>query len=209
MSPRGVAIPGVREQLFAAAIRVLSRDGPDGLTSRAIAREAGVARGLLFNHFADLDHFLAELILDRVRSAAAEAARLPSLAGTGTVAGNLTDAALSLLRSDAFAMARIVLSRPSLISRIGAVAGIHHGTERHRHKGAPSPLDAVETAVAGYLDAEKAHGRVSADTDTETVAFALIGALHHLVLTNLAAGPDLDQRVRRIVSVLVAGPTPK
>src|SRR5919197_6624021 len=85
VSPRGVAIPQVKEQLFRAAERVLSRDGADGLTSRAITREAGVAKGLLYNHFGDLDEFLAELIIDRARRAAQDAARLPSLVGTGTV----------------------------------------------------------------------------------------------------------------------------
>ena len=46
MSPRGVAIHEAREQMFLAAERVLARQGPDGLTSRAITQEAGVATGL-------------------------------------------------------------------------------------------------------------------------------------------------------------------
>ena len=54
---RGVAIPEVREQLFAAADRVLTRTGPAGLTTRAITAEAGVANGVLHRHFRDLDSF--------------------------------------------------------------------------------------------------------------------------------------------------------
>jgi AcrR family transcriptional regulator len=41
--PTGVALRDAREQLFAAAERVLLRAGPNGLTSRAVTAEAGVA----------------------------------------------------------------------------------------------------------------------------------------------------------------------
>ena len=64
--PTGVAIRDVREQLFDAAERVLLRDGPSGLTSRAVTTEAGCAKGVLHRHFADFDGFLAEFVLDRV-----------------------------------------------------------------------------------------------------------------------------------------------
>jgi AcrR family transcriptional regulator len=53
--PTGVALRDVREQLFGAAERVLLRDGPSALTSRAVTDEAGVAKGVLHRHFADFD----------------------------------------------------------------------------------------------------------------------------------------------------------
>ena len=88
--PTGVAIRDVREQLFDAAERVLLRDGPSALTSRAVTTEAGCAKGVLHRHFADFDAFLAELVLDRVARLDGQAAALRESAGTGTVAGNLT-----------------------------------------------------------------------------------------------------------------------
>ena len=78
---RGVAIPEVREQLFAAADRVLARDGPAGLTTRAVTAEAGVANGVLHRHFRDLDDFLASFIASRLQAIADSAAALPSRAG--------------------------------------------------------------------------------------------------------------------------------
>lgn len=60
MSPRGVAIPGLRQQLFQATERVLVRAGPGGLTGRAITREAGCSTGLLYNHFNTLEANLTE-----------------------------------------------------------------------------------------------------------------------------------------------------
>ena len=93
--PTGVAIRDVREQLFDAAERVLLRDGPSALTSRAVTAEAGCAKGVLHRHFADFDAFLAELVLDRIGQIETQAAALRESAGTGTVAGNLTGALTS------------------------------------------------------------------------------------------------------------------
>lgn len=193
MSPRGVATPDVKEQLFQAAERVLSRHGPEGLTSRAITDEAGVAKGLLFNHFADLDHFLAELIVDRSRTAADQATALPPLAGTGTVQGNLVDAAVSLLRSPAFAIAGIIHARPALMSRL------HHVSA----SGPYGVLTDVERSFAAYLTAERQHGRLPERTDVEMLAFVLLGTIHHIFMMNMASSPSLRKRVQRIVAVLL------
>jgi AcrR family transcriptional regulator len=194
MSPRGVATPDLREQLFQAAERVLSRSGPDGLTSRAITAEAGVAKGLLFNHFVDLDQFLAELVLDRASAAASVAAELPPRAGTRTVKSNLVDAALSLLHSHAFAVAGIIHARPTLMSRL-------HGISSGRPYAV---LSDVETSFAAYLAAEKALGRVSADTDPDTLAFILVGTVHHIFMTNMAESPTLRNRLQRVIASLLS-----
>src|SRR6185436_17898802 len=68
-------------QLFDAAERVLLRDGPSALTSRA--------KGVLHRHFDDFDAFLAEFVLDRAERLRPRAADLLDSAGTGTVAGYL------------------------------------------------------------------------------------------------------------------------
>src|SRR3984957_1427952 len=81
--PTGVAIRDPRGQLFEAAERVLLRDGPGGLTSRAVTAEAGVGKGVLHRHFADFDAFLAELALDRIAVIGRQAADLRAAAGTG------------------------------------------------------------------------------------------------------------------------------
>jgi AcrR family transcriptional regulator len=186
----------VKEQLFQAAERVLARHGPDGLTSRAITDEAGVAKGLLFNHFSDLDQFLAELVLDRSHHAASHAAQLPPRAGTSTVPANLVDFALSLLRSHAFAVAGIIHARPTLMGRL-----------HHISSGRPyAVLSDVEKSLAAYLAAEKTRGRVPATADPDTLAFILVGTIHHIFMTNMAESPGLRKRLHKIVSSLVAHP---
>jgi AcrR family transcriptional regulator len=193
MSPRGVATPDVRETLYQAAERVLERDGPDGLTSRAVTEEAGVARGLLFNHFSDFDRFLAELILDRTGAATDGAAELPPRAASGTVRGNLVDAAVSLLRSPAFAMAGMIHARPALMARLHEVS-----------EGRPyNVLANIESSYAAYLAAEKKRGRISNDVDTGTIAFVLLGTVHHIFMIGLATSADLRERIEHVIDVLL------
>jgi DNA-binding transcriptional regulator YbjK len=50
--------PDRRERIADAAIRVVARDGIDGLTHRAVAREADVPLGSTSYHFADKDGLL-------------------------------------------------------------------------------------------------------------------------------------------------------
>ncbi len=197
MSPRGVAIPDLREHLFQATERVLARDGPTRLTSRAVTREAGVAKGVLHNHFTELDGFLAEFVKDRLRLVAAEAAKLPARAGQGTVVGNLTAAAVSVFGDHAAAMISLARARPELMLRL-----------QHSEAAVSPSLREVEGEFAAYLDAEKELGRISPDADSKTVALALVGTVHHLVMTQRADAPDLPGRVQRVVETLVAGHAP-
>ena len=197
MSPRGVAIPEVREQLFAATDRLLARNGPAGLSTRAITSEAGVANGMLHRHFRDFDAFLTEFAADRLQAIAESAAALPSRAGHGTVAGNLTSATLALFGSNALALMNLATARPQLAMAV-----------EHATAAGSGGLGDVEHHFAAYLDAEKQLGRIASDADTQSHAFALLGSVHHLAMTNPAGLPDLPGRVRRIVTALVAGMRP-
>lgn len=194
MSPRGVAITDVRRRLFDAAERVLAREGPAGVTNRAVTEEAGCAKGVLHAHFADLDTFLAELVLDRLRTVAERSAGLADGAGEGTVTGNLTQVALSLLGSHGPAIAALALSRPTVTERVRTAW----------RTGTPG-MASVEAAVAAYLDAEKALGRVAAETDTAMLALAVVGTVHHLRMTSWPGGPDPAAIVPRLVAALTHG----
>jgi AcrR family transcriptional regulator len=193
--PRGVAIPQVREQLFAAADRVLAREGPAGLTTRVITAEAGVANGVMHRHFRDLDVFLAEFAASRFAVIAGTAASLPSRAGRGSVAANLTDAVVALFGVNALALMSLVAARPELGPAV-------------EHATAGGGIGDVEGHFAAYLDAEKQAGRIAPGADTQALAFTLIGAVHHLVITNPGGVPDLNARVCRIVAALLAGTGP-
>lgn len=195
MSPRGVTTPDVRERLFAAAERVLVKDGPGALTSRAITTEAGCSKGLLHAHFAGLDGFVAELCLDRFARTATDAQRLSKLAGQGSVAANLRAVALALLDSGGPAIAGLAMTRPAAALRI-----------REALEGQASGFTAIQEAVTDYLEAERRLGRVAATVDPFIVALALVGTAHHLLMTSWPGTPDPSAQMTRLVAALVGAP---
>ncbi len=191
--PTGVAIRDVREQLFDAAERVLLRDGPNALTSRAVTTEAGCAKGVLHRHFDDFDAFLAEFVLDRVGRMDPQAAALHESAGTGTVAGNLTGALTALFGSVAVAIVPLITFRDELRARL----------RRAWPAGVPVLTDAA-VMIASYLSAERELGRIAADADVDTLAPTLIGAGHLLFADRTAAPPEAGA-VRKMVATVIAG----
>ncbi|MDI9884990.1 TetR/AcrR family transcriptional regulator [Streptomyces sp. HNM0645] len=192
MSPRGVATPNVRERLFAAAERVVERDGPGALTSRAVTTEAGCAKGLLHTHFAGFDEFVAELVLDRFARTAEGADALAGLAGQGTVTGNLGSVVLALFDAGGPALSGLAMARPNAALRIREAF----------QAGAPG-FAAIEEAVAGYLRAERELGRVPSRVDAGTAALALVGTCHHLLMTSWPGTRDPRPAVQRLVTALV------
>lgn len=198
---RGVAIPEVREQLFAAADRVLARNGPAGLTTRAVTAEAGVANGVLHRHFRDLDEFLVSFVASRLEAIAGGAAALAGRAGHGSVTGNLTEATVALFGPGAQALMSLVAAKPELSPALDHDVG---------GAGGAGGLGDIERHFAAYLDAEQKLGRIGPAADTEALAFTLLGTAHHLIITRRGDAPDLKrpdlkQQVQRIVAALVAG----
>ncbi|WP_030017133.1 TetR/AcrR family transcriptional regulator [Streptomyces monomycini] len=194
MSPRGVATPDVGERLFAAAERVIVRDGPGALTSRAVTTEAGCAKGLLHAHFAGLDAFVAELCLDRFARTATKARALSERVGQDTVAANLEAVALALLDSGGPAISGLAMTRPAATARIREALAA----------GAPG-FESIQDAIVDYLVAEQGLGRVPAAVDPPTVALAVVGATHHLLMTGWPGAPDPRLSVTRLVGALVKG----
>ncbi|MFE0461817.1 TetR family transcriptional regulator [Kitasatospora sp. NPDC058965] len=192
MSPRGVPTPDVRERLFAAAERVLAREGSAGLTNRAVTEEADCAKGLLYNHFADLDDFVAQLVLDRFARIAAAVAPLPERAGRGGVHENLADAALVLLGTNGPAIAAAAISRSDVADRVRTAWAA----------GAPGP-GSVEAAMTGYLTREQELGRVPAGADGPMLALAITGTVHHLLMHGGQPPAEGRELIHRLVAALV------
>jgi AcrR family transcriptional regulator len=190
--PTGVAIRDAREQLFDAAERILLRDGPNALTSRAVTTEAGFAKGVLHRHFADFDAFLAELVLDRIARIDHQAAVLRTSAGTGTVAGNLTGALTDLFGSVAVAIVALITFRDDLRARL----------RQARPAGVPVLTEAT-AMIASYLTIERDLGRIAADAAVDTLAPTLIGAGHLLFAGREGAPPDAAA-VEKIVTTVMA-----
>jgi len=196
MVPTGIAIRDPREQLFDAAERILLRDGPNALTSRAVTSEAGFAKGVLHRHFADFDAFLAELTEDRIARIEHQSAALRDSAGTGTVTGNLTDALTDLFGSVAMAIVALIISRDNLRARL----------RQARSSGVPLLAEAT-TMIASYLTIERDLGRIAPDADVDTLAPMLIGT-GHLLFADRNDTPPEPAAVAKLVAATLASVTP-
>jgi len=190
--PTGIAIRNVRQHLFDAAERILLRDGPQALTSRAVTTEAGCAKGVLHRHFTDFDGFLFEFVEDRVARVNDQAAALRAAAGTGTVSGNLTDALTRLLGS----------VTPAIISLVIVHDGLRARLRQAGHVGLPVVKEAT-AMIAAYLAAEQDLGRVADGADVNTLAPMLIGAGHLLVAERDGVPPDRAE-VQKVVAGVIA-----
>ncbi|HKT01948.1 MAG TPA: TetR/AcrR family transcriptional regulator [Rugosimonospora sp.] len=194
--PTGVHLRDARQQLFDAAERVLLRDGPDGLTSRAVTDEAGCAKGVLHRHFADFDAFLADLVLDRAAQLETQAGALRESAGTGTVVANLTTALTTLFGPVPVAIIPLITFRDELRARLrqatpgGGIAILAHAT----------------TAVSAYLADERELGRIAADADIDSLTLSLVGG-GHLLFADRDPEPPTTATIDRFVSTVLADVT--
>lgn len=191
--PTGVHLRDARQQLFDAAERVLLRDGPTGLTSRAVTEEAGCAKGVLHRHFTDFDAFLTELVLDRAASLEAQANALRAAAGTGAVADNLTGALTTLFGPVPVAIIPLITLRDELRTRL----------RQARPGGGMTILGQATTAVGDYLARERELGRIAADADLDSLTLSLVGG-GHLLFANRDAGPPTAETVHKLVTSVLA-----
>jgi AcrR family transcriptional regulator len=191
--PTGVHLRDARRQLFDAAERVLVRDGPSGLTSRAVTDEAGCAKGVLHRHFSDFDAFLAELVLDRAAQLEAQAGVLRESAGTGTVTDNLTSALTTLFGPVPTAIIPLITFRDELRARL----------RQAKPGGGTAILAQVTAAVSAYLADERGRGRIAADADIDSLTLSLAGG-GHLLFSHREPGPPSTATVKTFVATALA-----
>ncbi|TDW93081.1 TetR family transcriptional regulator [Kribbella pratensis] len=189
--PTGVAMRDAREQLFDAAERVLLRDGPEALTSRAVTAEAGCAKGVLHKHFTDFDGFLAELVLDRIRRLDDQAEALLKAAGQGSVVDNLTAMLTDLFGSVAVAIVSLTISRDGLRARLREAVPT----------GVPI-LSEAGRAIRDYLAAEQTYGRIRSDANIDVLGLTLIGSSHMMFADRTGTRPTAAE-VREFVASVV------
>ncbi|MEU2613480.1 helix-turn-helix domain-containing protein [Micromonospora sp. NPDC007271] len=200
MAPRRAAAlrggeQSLREHLIAAAGRLVAQRGVAGLTVREIARAAGVADGVLYNHFADKEELLAYALHAHVGAVEAEQEGAPPRPGEGTVEANLRAylrRALALHAAILPAFAGLA-TQPKLLARLGEL---------------PAPLgggQGLRAELAGYVRAEQRLGRVAASASPEAVATLVVGVCHDLVLGRLLdpSGPP-PEPAPELVDALVA-----
>lgn len=195
MSPRRAAAVAegrsLREHLVSTAERLIATQGTAGLSVRTIAREAGVADGVLYNHFADKEELLAAALDAHVRTTQARLGDLPE-PGSHTVEANLR-------RHLAYGLALHRAILPAFTGLIGQPAVLEKFTQLHNE-------EAWRERLLAYLAAERDNGRLTSTAPIEAATAMLVGICHETVLSGLLqAEPRPTPPVEDVVAVVLRG----
>ena len=209
MPPRARALAdakddrSLREHLIEVTQRLLAERGFEQLTTRRIAHAAGVADGVLYNHFASKDDLILAALTARASELVAAFREACPTAGENSVEANLAQLATATAELLRAVMPMLVglIGKPALAERF--LASIH-GPEI----GGP---DAVLDCVHAYVAAEQRRGRLRAG-DNGHVAGVFLFAIAQLqaVVTHFRApethttemARDLQPFIRFLVEAL-------
>lgn len=191
----------LRELLIDTAEKLLAERQVSAITTRDIARTAGVSDGVLYNYFSDKHELLIAALVRRYEASLVRfGADLPA-PGTSTVEENLTTylrAALELVTSTLPAVSGL-MSEPALLHRF--IAAIH--TE-------PLGPHRLHQPIADYLVAERHLGRVGEFAD-ESVLPLIVGPAMVLGIAHVVGGrpaEELAGQIPGIVRTLLRGLEP-
>ena len=198
-TPRAAAPAGaLREQLLDAAERLLADRQVSAITTRDIARAAGLSVGVLYNYFADKNDLIVAALLRRYEAQLAVfEADLPA-AGEGDIEANLVRYAEALfaLASETLPSIAGLVSDPALMHRF--VAEIH---------GPEFGMQRTLGQIAAYLVAEQRLGRLG-EFDVAAAVTAFAGSMIALGIQAMVGGSapdDARAQIPVVVRTLVGG----
>ena len=181
----------VERELLAAAETVLVRDGPGGLTVRAVAAEAGIAPMGVYNRLGGKDGLVDALLIkgfDRLR-AAIEAGREPDM--------------LARLRSCGLRYREFALANPNFYAIMfeDAIPREHESTEVTEHARGSF------TALVRLVELAAASGVIAAPNPLEA-AQQIWSAVHGAValeLKGLVLTPDPEATYAAFIDTVIRG----
>jgi AcrR family transcriptional regulator len=192
----------LREHLIDTAEKLLAERQVSAITTRDVARAAGVSDGVLYNYFAGKNDLLVTALVRRYAGLLTRFdTELPE-PGSGTVEDNLAayaTASLDLV-AETLPIAAGVVSEPVLLQRFIE--------EIHRQPFGPQRM---RQPIADYLAAEQRLGRLG-DFDVEAAIALIIGPALMLGFTELMSGSpraELAGQFRQIVHTLLNGLHPR
>jgi len=188
-------LPGRREQILEAALRLIGRSGRQAVTHRAVAEEAGVPLGSTTYYFDSRDDLLAQALEHVARSEAERYAELATELRKAKTPRALADMLLAELASEAE-------DRTTHIAEYELWLEAAHRPELR--EAATAWCDAVQLAIAGAL--EKL-GSNDPDADASLVVAAMdglgeraLGRKEDLGETTAEFRPQLRRLIERLVA---------
>lgn len=153
-----------RQNIISSTERLLQTHGLACLTTRNIAREAGVAEGLIYHHFKDKAELIHEVIERQMQGAKHVLRSLPVKVGQETLSENLEEVLLVVYTSH-YAMAPAVYS-------VFADHRLHARMLEILREREAGPQNAIE-GLAVYLAAEQRLGRMAENISPRAAAKCL------------------------------------
>ncbi len=158
----------IREHILDAALRVIHSEGLAAASTRAIASEAGIAPGTLYNYFGDRLQLLAQTVLRRLHVLSQPAGELELLPGKGSIASNLH----AFVRHSGIVLNELVPLIASAFSDTELLEALRN--EMTNADNAFNPGHYLQK----YLLEERELGRVSNETDCAAVASTIVSICH-------------------------------
>jgi AcrR family transcriptional regulator len=168
----------VRGHILDAAHRVIAEQGLAAASTRAIATEAQIGAGTLYNYFDDRLDLVALAILHHAHRLAQPIAAFPARAGKGTVRANL--------RRFATLVDAVLVEVVPLIAAAFADTALLERLRVAMHEDDPATIGA--RVVTEYLQAERELGRVRSDADCEAAASVVVSLCHDLAFQRYLHG---------------------
>jgi AcrR family transcriptional regulator len=167
---RGRPPEGVREAIIETTLALIAARGVARLTTKEIAREAGVSEASIYYHFEDKPALVEAVILDGILAPFQSFTRgFPERAAERAVDQALLDFATALT---AF-WERIL----PLLSAVQSDVDLRASFQRRLNRLDLGPHRGVRL-VGGYLEAQKGLGRIREDIDSEQAAMLICGACY-------------------------------
>lgn len=184
--PAGASVPGRRQRLCRAAIAVAMRDGIGGLTTRAVAREAGLTAAMVNYEFASKDGLLLA-VLEEIHAGVRDTLAA-SVAGSHSLADAIARVAAAYWAH--------VQATPDL-QRVQYELTLHTLTLAGGEGIARTQYQGYVQALAQALGA--AAGQPLRSADLEDLAGASVALMDGLILQWLATR-DADATGRRLAT---------
>jgi AcrR family transcriptional regulator len=192
------------ERLLEAVEELMHSQGLARITTRDIARAAGLAEGTLYNHFEDKNEIFIAVLKRNVIEFSHVIQDLPLRVGQATVLDNL--------QTVAEAAASFHIKVVPLICSLFADRKLLTETGRRMHERRIGPERSLE-ALSAYIAAEQRLGRISAEVSAAAVANLILGTSFQMAVVDYLSGhtPDEQQakaRMRDAIQALVLGLRP-
>lgn len=167
-----------RERILDASERLMRTIGLGNTTTREIARAAGCSEATLYKYFSSKEELFAE-VHQRLPAMTSLLAVLREPPGRRTLEQALTETArqAALFYEASIPLAASLFADPGLLER-------HREGLRPLDAGPHKPLQ----ALAGFLEEQRAAGRIRGDADPDIAAALLLGACYQRAFLRLFMG---------------------